>query len=76
MPFSRHVSLITGIPKNLWKRSNLLIQIALVPGHTSLYIRRHGAVGVVLARYVGPLDQVTQSGDVVVRPRHDHGSGG
>ena len=53
---------------------NSLIQIALIARHASLWSGRHVAIGIILARNIGPLNEIAQSGDVMVRTGHEHGS--
>ena len=77
MPFPRHEGVVAGVAQNLGESNDPLIEIALIPGHTALGSSVcTGSLGAVLPRDVGPFDQVSEPGDVVVGACHDHGTGG
>lgn len=77
MPFPRHEGVVTSVAQNLGEGNDPLVEVALVPRHAALRSSVcTGAFGPVLTRDVGPFDQVSEPGDVVVGACHDHGAGG
>ena len=77
MPFACYHSMVAAITENLRKSSNSLVQIAFIAGHASL-----GSSGVfavlweVLTGKIGPFDEVSEAGYMMIGACEYHGSRG
>src|SRR5271170_8115379 len=77
MPFPSYHSMVTAVAQNLRKSSDSVIEVAFIPRHASL--RSSGiftAFRKVLAGKVGPLDEISESSNMMIRACQDHGSCG
>lgn len=72
MPLACHEGEVAGIAEELGEGNDAVVEVAFVSRHAAL---GPGVEGCALPGFVGPFDEVTQTGDVVVGACHYHGSG-